>query len=363
MATIHIFDFLDGTSSDRIPSVCVVFGGEPFLRREGLRKIRAEVAEGSPDASYQALEGERAEWRDVMDEVSTVSLFGGGSRRLVVVEDADEFVTKHRAALETFVERPRGKGVLVLDVETWAANTRLYKAINSSGLQIDCRPPEKAVGNRKVPDEARTSKWLGEWCQRRHDAKLDSAACRALLELVGTRFGILDQELAKLALFAGPGGKITQDMVHDIVGGWRTKSIWDMTDAILGGNAAEALKQLDFMIRAGDYPIVIFAAMAGAMRRFGAATRAFQRAENSGRPISVRDALVQAGVPAWKGALDKAEEQLKQLGRHRAGKLYRWLLDTDLALKGSHSSPDRARFALERFIIRCSKLAAKIGNI
>lgn len=363
MATIHIFDFLDGTGSDRTPSVCVVFGGEPFLRHEGLRKIRAEVAEGVADASYQTLEGERAEWRDVMDEVSTASLFGGGARRLVIVEDADEFVTKHRAALEAFVERPRGKGVLVLDVGSWASNTRLYKAINASGLQIDCRPPEKTVGNRKVPDDARMAKWLTDWCRRRHDAKLDSAACRAMLDLVGPRCGILDQELAKLALFAGQGGKITQDMVNDVVGGWRTKSIWDMTDAILEGNAAEALKQLDFMIRAGEYPIVIFAAMAGAMRKFAAATRAFQRAENSGRPISLRDALLQGGMPNWKAALDKAEEQLKQLGRHRGGKLYRWLLDTDLALKGSHSSTDRARFALERFIIRCSKLAAKVGNV
>ena len=55
--------------------------------------------------------------------------------------------------------------------------------------------------------------------------------------------------------------------------------------------------------------------------------------------------------------MDKAERQIKQLGRHRAVALYRWLLETDLALKGTHSAPHRARFALEKLILRLSQAA------
>jgi len=35
--------------------------------------------------------------------------------------------------------------------------------------------------------------------------------------------------------------------------------------------------------------------------------------------------------------------------------LHRWLLETDLALKSSHSSPDRARYALEFLFMRMNR--------
>jgi DNA polymerase-3 subunit delta len=53
--------------------------------------------------------------------------------------------------------------------------------------------------------------------------------------------------------------------------------------------------------------------------------------------------------------LEKAERQLVQLGRARASRLYRWLLEADLALKGSHSSPPKARFVLEHLFARMAK--------
>ena len=89
-------------------------------------KIRDCVATGD-EALEETLEGDRSEWRDVVDEVSTLCLFGGKSRRLVLVQDAADFVTKYRSQLEAYVEHPRATGVLVLDVDTWPATTRLYK--------------------------------------------------------------------------------------------------------------------------------------------------------------------------------------------------------------------------------------------
>ena len=131
-------------------------------------------------------------------------------------------------------------------------------------------------------------------------------------------------------------------MVHDIVGGWRAKTIWELTDAALDGNASAALEQLDRMSQAGEHPLAMFGAMAAVLRRFATAARIYQRAEKQGRPVTLRNSLVEAGVPQWPAALEKAERQIKQLGRHRAIALYRWLLETDLALKGTHSAPHRS---------------------
>jgi hypothetical protein len=50
--------------------------------------------------------------------------------------------------------------------------------------------------------------------------------------------------------------------------------------------------------------------------------------------------------------MSKNESQLRRLGRQRARKLFQWVLDADLALKGPSSQPARARIALEQLIAR-----------
>jgi hypothetical protein len=70
----------------------------------------------------------------------------------------------------------------------------------------------------------------------------------------------------------------------------------------------------------------------------------------------LRQALERAGVKPF--LIGKVEPQLRRLGRTRAGQLYRWLLEADLALKGSSSSPARARLVLEKLIVRIASSPA-----
>jgi DNA polymerase III subunit delta len=344
-ASITALDFLAQTSAPEVPAVCALFGDEPFLKRLVHERLRTEVL-GADDSEFSltVLDGSRAEWRDMLDELSTVALFGGG-RRMVVVSDADEFVTRNRPKLEDYVARPKTSGVLVLDVGTWPSNTKLYKAISSRGLQIDCH----------APANERLLKWLIAWARQQHQAKLERPAAEELLDTVGPELGLLDQELAKLAAFAGVDAPITAEMVQQLVGGWRTKTTWDMLDAALAGDAVEALTQLDRLLLAGDSPIALLAQIASTLRRFAAATRVIEQAEAEGSRVPLRTALEAAGFKAF--VLTKAEAQLKQLGRQRAGQLYRWLLEADLALKGTSSAAARSRIVLEQLIARLSKAA------
>ena len=73
--------------------------------------------------------GGYTELRDVMDAVSELSLFGGGLR-VIVVEDADDFVKQYREQLEDYVARPRESAVLVLEVTTWPSNKSSTAAAN-----------------------------------------------------------------------------------------------------------------------------------------------------------------------------------------------------------------------------------------
>ncbi len=325
--------------------VCAVFGDETFLRRQAIIRLRSAVLGGDDgDFSLTTFEGRGTPLRDVHEELSTVAMFGGG-RRLVVVEGADDFVSRWRAELEDYIAKPSRSGVLVLDLKSLPANTRLYKMIAADGLLIDCR----------APTPARLTKWLADWAKRRHGVQLNPAAADVLAEIVGPELGLLDQELAKLALTAGDDRKITPEMVQRNVGGWRAKTTWEMLDAAMDGNVAKAMLQLDRLLSSGEQPIGLLGQISASLRRFAAATRLVLQAEAARRRINLRGALEQAGVRSF--VLQKAERQLRLLGRHRGAQLYRWLLQADLDLKGKSTMPPR--LVLERLIVRLSAPQSK----
>src|SRR4029453_1527208 len=136
----------------------------------------------------------------------------------------------NRQRLEEHVARPRHSGVLLMEVDDWPANTRLYKAVDQMGLAVNCRPPEKQQGKTKLLDEPAIVKWIVGWGKSQHQVTLEKDAAQLLLDLTGPSFGVLDQDLAKLALFVKSGQKVTADLVQQIVGGWRTKTTWDLVD-------------------------------------------------------------------------------------------------------------------------------------
>jgi len=363
--TISAFEFLAKPSVTDVPPVCALFGEEPLLKRESLERIRAAVLpEEDAELSLTKFDGRQVELREVLDELATVSMFGGG-RRMVVIEEADDFVSAHRPELEDYCDKRRKASVLVLVLDSWPATTRLYKKLAQVGLQINCNLPRARFGNEA--DEDAVVRWLVSRAERQHQVRFGDAAAELLLEIVGPQLGRLDQELAKLALLADEraegrkqkaevGKIITRELIEQSVGGWRAKTAWAMIDLATGGNAAAALVELDRLLLAGEEPIALLAMMGASLRRLAAATRIVEESETQRRRMTLTAALKEAGVKPF--AVEKAERQLRQLGRERAKQLYRWLLEADLALKGGRSSGISQRLVLEEFIVRLSRQLA-----
>lgn len=349
---LHAFDLLKEDSPEVAP-VCALVGDDRFLKRLARTKIREVVTDDGDASEYDG----KSMWRDVIDDLSTLSLFGDGPR-LVFVSGGDDFVKNNRPQLEAYAATPSSGGVLVLDLKSLASNTRLYKTLAASGQVVECKPPQKKRGKSSYLDEARLCQWLREWGKSVHRIDLKRGADEELLQLVGPELGLLDQELAKLALFCDAKAEISIDLVRQVVGGWRAKTTWELLDAALDGNAAEAISQLERLLQAGEAPQAIAGAMLWSLRRFANAAQLVMEAEHAGRKVSLPMTLEQAGFKKFpKGAIQRAEKQLRQMGRHRARDLYARLLQLDLSMKGSHSAPSRARWALEQFLISLSKQA------
>src|SRR5687768_6391095 len=88
-----------GKSSAKVGPLYVLHGDEAFLKRHALLALRERALGAESDESViSAHPGDKAQFAAVWDELQTAPFFA--PRRLVVVENADPFVTRFRALLE-----------------------------------------------------------------------------------------------------------------------------------------------------------------------------------------------------------------------------------------------------------------------
>lgn len=325
---MHATDVL--RKSPAVPGVVVLAGGQHHLKSSALAWLRKEIL-ADDDAGLTRFAGKETDLQTVWDELRTVSMWG--DRRMVVVEDADEFVTKHRPGLEKYAASPAKKSVLVLDVKSWPKTTRLAKQIAQTGLEIECTEL-KGAG---------LMKWLQETARDVHRAELLRDAAALLGELIGEELGQLDSELSKLASYVGEGGTITAEVVRTMVGGWRTETTWAMTDAVRDGDLASALKDLNELMYHGEAPQKLIGGIHFVFRKLAYAT-------DLARKQNLDAALRTAGV--FPQAVGPATAYLRRLGRPKAEKLIHHLLETDLRMKGGSRLPERLQ--LEQFLIKLS---------
>jgi DNA polymerase-3 subunit delta len=331
-------------------SLIVLVGDDPFLARHVLRLIRDALCPDEADRAWAWREFsgvDELDPRDVFDEAATVPLFAGATRA-AVVREADAFVAAARERLEAIAQASRGsRGVVILEVKSFPANTRLAKAAAQSGLVVDLA----------VPPKAHLARWLRAWAEAEHGLDLAAATSQRLLERLGHHLGQVDQALQRLAAAIDPAARkksVPPEWIDDIVASPQEKTAWGMIDAAATGQTPAALAHLAELLEAGENPIGIGAQMTSVLRRVSSAARLLALPPAAGRPANIEAALREAGVAAWPQALAQARESLTHLGPQRARRLPVWLLELDRSLKGEASRGLRARLALERFFCKMS---------
>jgi len=346
MPPIPVTEYLWKPSNFPAKPICVVFGDNAFLRSSAVRHIRDQVlAAEDAEFSQRLFEGDdkKITMTDVLQELRTVAMFGGG-RRIVRIDEADAFVTKYRSELEHYAARPSQQAVLILQLKTFASSTKLYTALAESGLLIEAKTlPEKTM-----------PQWVEQWSRHQYKTPCDPSAAEMIVRRVGAEHGLLDQELSKLSLMVTDTSKgITPELVEQAGGSWRARTVFYMLDLALEGKTAAAIQQLNALILSGEDPPGIVARIVPSLQKLAMATRCIIDAERRKVRVSVQSALTQVKVERW--FLGKTERQLRHLGRNRGMRLMQWILQLDLAMKGgSRRSSHRA--LLEAFIVKISKV-------
>jgi DNA polymerase-3 subunit delta len=322
--------FLAAANPKRQP-VYALTGDEDFLKRLARDRVLAlALGDADPAFAVSVYAGDRLDFSTARNDLDTLPFMA--PCRVVVVENADPFVTAHRPALERYAAMPSPSGVLVLDVKAFPETTKLAKAL-----------PDAAKIGCKAPPPYKLPAWCVEWAKSHHGKKLAADAAEQLVELVGAGMGLLDQELGKLASAAGAKPNITAEDVTKLVGRSKAADVFRIMDAVGEGKPAEALSILEELFAEGEDPMAVLGPLTAQLRKLAAVGRLTA----DGLPLG--EAMNAAKVPGWEKARVSFERQLRHLGRRRLEKLTEWLAEINLGLKGGNPLPERVQ--VERLVV------------
>lgn len=247
-------------------------------------------------------------------------LFGG--RRLCLVRGLVEAGVRALDRLRVAIEAARAQrgswpseGVTVALVAAGAERRSPVLRLVPEAEQVEVRPP--------------TGRGVAGWLQARARAAgltLAPPAAEALVALVGEDLGRLAGELEKAALFVGPDGRVTEEVVLALVGESRARRYWELGQALEEGEPAKALRVLEQLLAAGEEPTPLLGVVVAFVRdawrvKSAVAERRDPRTALRGRPsfvverISARAAAIQP--EALAGALQRCfdvEVRLKSGG-------------------------------------------------
>jgi DNA polymerase-3 subunit delta len=296
------------------------------------------VARLSPDTDALGpakFDGASASLAEVLDEVRTPSLLG--ENRIVIVEDADDFITANRAALEKYCANPSDTGRLILACQSMPKTTRLYKVIEASGEIIV----------REVPSGRSVPLWIADRAKAVYGKRIAPPAAQRLRDHIGDAPGWLDAELAKLSTYVGDRPEITVADIAELTGQHREEKVFAVLDAMASGDTAGALRQWEQVLATDRAaPGRAIAGLAWSVRRMAEAHADWKGGSNLyelARRLFTDPATLQRRFERVSS---------RQLAEQQSD-----LLAADLAVKTGASTVE---VAIEKFLVKHSAAGANL---
>lgn len=309
--------------------IYVVAGKDEFLVAEQVTALVNQLL--TPEQMQMCL------WRAEADKVTAVEIFDElrtlpflAEKRVVVLADADDFVSDNRELLEKYFENPAASGILILTVGKWASNTRLAKILPKKGQLLE-------VSELK---SSSLVSYIRDYAKDRQGKNLSYDAAQMLIELSGDEPGMLRCEIDKLAAYTGSAKIITEKDIAELVGRNRVFGAFEVIDSMMAGDIGRAIEQLRRMFQAdkeAEYTVV--GAFAWQFRRMFSAAALVQKGEKP-------DAIARK-LRIWNQ--QEFFSIIKKTGLKRIGDLLRQLAEIDYGIKTGRAT---AQTAIESMIVQ-----------
>jgi DNA polymerase-3 subunit delta len=221
--------------------VILLYGDDVGMIRQRAETLVRAVA-GSLDDPFLVAELSRDKLDTLADEAASIALTGG--RRVVRVRDA----TDAAAGPAQTMLHGRSQALVVLEAPGIATRSKLRTLLEAApdGAVIGCYPEE----GRALEETIRRTLSAA-------NVSVDADALAWLTGQLGADQVSTHAELEKLALYAGPNGRVDLDMAMLCVGDLAGLSLDDALFAATAGDVATAERALELAVAEGAAPVGI----------------------------------------------------------------------------------------------------------
>jgi DNA polymerase-3 subunit delta len=211
----------------------LIHGDDHGRIAERRARLRA-LAEGESGAQgVELFEGEQSSPEAVALSLNAMTFALG--RRFIVVDGTERWKDKDLELLEAALEAiPEQTTVAFFAREDNRAKApaRLHEAVRKAGGDVNA---EESVKPWELP------KWVVAR-GRELGLQIEPDAARALVQHVGERQQRLMRELEKLALGAGPKGRVEVHEIEELTAPSAERRSWSLADTIVSGDSAAATR-------------------------------------------------------------------------------------------------------------------------
>jgi DNA polymerase-3 subunit delta len=276
----------------RDPGACrlvLLYGEDHGMIRDRASALVRAVA-GSPDDPFLVAELSRDDMPRLADEAASLALTGG--RRVVRLREATDAAAEQAAA----ILKGNAPALVVLEAPGLPTRSRLRTLVEAApdGAAIACYPEE----GRALAETIRST--LAE-----AGVGIDADALAWVSDKLGADRMSTRSEAEKLALYAGPGGRVDLDAAMACVGDLAGLSLDDALFAATEGDVARADRAMELAAAEGATPVGVLRAALAHLQRLHRVRLAINE------DLTTADAVKSARPPVFfrrVGAFSRAVE-------------------------------------------------------
>ena len=325
--------------------IYILWGEDQFSMEEALQEIKKSAGEASMLATNtNVLDGQKLTVNDLRSVGEAMPFLA--EKRLVIVRGLlGRFEARDKSAR---ARKSSGSGtkeeeaqslagcvkgfppstilVLIDQIEikkTSLQNNLLFSAISSLG-KVQSFP-------------LMTGTKLSQWIQSRVDQQSSSISRQAitiLIQLIGSDLYTMNNEISKLVSFTA-GRMIEEKDVRAVVSAAREEDIFTMVDAIMDGNSGLGKQILQKLLQGGISPAQVLVLLARQVQML------IQLKDLKSQKRSLAEIQGKLGI-GFGFIWDKVSRRAERYTMDRLKEIYRYLLETDLAIKTGRFDGDLA---------------------
>lgn len=338
----------DKLKSGEVAPVYVLFGSETYLRDKAAKYI----------ADLSFTEGEMRDFNetefslDVSDNIKSALSAAEqfpmmAAKRVVRITDVrvstsamkDTLKEDAEPILTAYLKNPSKSSVVIFVADELNGTRKLTKLLTANSVAVEFKRLENADLFKWASDHIRDA-----------GSEADPQTIRHLVEIAGDDVRRLTNEIEKLSAAALPGKLITKDLIDSLVPNSREISNFGLTDNLVAGRNADAIRILRKILDDGMEPLALLGLISSNYRRLVIAKEMFARGASRSDVIAASKAYG-SGQDAFLSLARRIETA------NLAGAIDR-IAKTDLAIKTSvgGSGPVGSRLQIEMLVCELTML-------